>query len=34
MDYDSPPGQIEADVLRTLNEFAVEGLIQVSAATS
>ena len=28
--YDSAPGQIESDVLRTLNEFAAEGLIQVS----
>jgi len=27
--YDSPPGQIESDVLRTLGEFAAEGLIQV-----
>jgi hypothetical protein len=31
-DYDSPPGQIDSDVLRTLNEFAEEGLIQVSQA--
>ena len=31
--YDSPPGEIESDVLRTLNEFASEGLIQVCAAT-
>ena len=31
--YDSAPGQIEADVLRTLNQFAVEGLIQVSSVT-
>jgi hypothetical protein len=29
-EYDSAPGQIESDVLRTLNEFAAEGLIQVS----
>jgi len=29
-EYDSPPGQIESDVLRTLREFAAEGLIQVS----
>jgi hypothetical protein len=29
IEYDSAPGQIEADVLRTLNEFAAEGLIQV-----
>jgi Coenzyme PQQ synthesis protein D (PqqD) len=28
-EYDSTPGQIESDVLRTLNEFAAEGLIQV-----
>ena len=27
--YDSAPGQIELDVLRTLREFAAEGLIQV-----
>ncbi len=31
--YDSVPGQIEADVLRTLNQFAAEGLIMVSTAT-
>jgi hypothetical protein len=31
-EYDSAPGQIESDVLRTLNEFAAEGLIQVSNA--
>lgn len=31
-EYDSAPGQIEADVLRTLNEFAAEGLIQVYTA--
>ena len=30
-EYDSAPGQIESDVLRTLNEFAAEGLIQVRA---
>jgi hypothetical protein len=29
IEYDSAPGQIESDVLRTLNEFAAEGLIQV-----
>jgi hypothetical protein len=28
--YDAPPGKIESDVLRTLNEFASEGLIEVS----
>lgn len=28
--YDGPPGQIESDVLRTLKEFAAEGLIEVS----
>ncbi len=28
-EYDSAPGQIESDVLRTLNEFAAEGLIQL-----
>jgi hypothetical protein len=26
-EYDAGPGEIEADVLRTLNEFAAEGLI-------
>jgi hypothetical protein len=31
--YDSSPGEIESDVLRTLNEFAAEGLIQVSATS-
>lgn len=31
--YDAPLGQIEADVLRTLREFAAEGLIEVCAAT-
>ena len=30
-EYDSAPGQIELDVLRTLREFAAEGLIEVSA---
>lgn len=30
--YEAPPGQIESDVLRTLNEFASEGLIEVSAS--
>jgi Coenzyme PQQ synthesis protein D (PqqD) len=30
-EYNSSPGQIESDVLRTLNEFAAEGLIQVCA---
>jgi hypothetical protein len=29
--YDSSPGEIESDVLRTLNEFASEGLIEVRA---
>jgi hypothetical protein len=29
-EYNSSPGQIESDVLRTLNEFADEGLISVS----
>jgi hypothetical protein len=28
-EYDAPSGQIEADVLRTLREFAAEGLIEV-----
>jgi len=27
--YESAPGEIESDVLRTLEEFAAEGLIQV-----
>jgi Coenzyme PQQ synthesis protein D (PqqD) len=27
--YDSAPGEIESDVLRTLREFAVEGLIVI-----
>jgi Coenzyme PQQ synthesis protein D (PqqD) len=27
--YDSAPGELEADVLRTLREFAAEGLIEV-----
>jgi 3-dehydroquinate dehydratase len=31
-EYDSAPGQIEVDVLRTLRELADEGLIQVIAA--
>ena len=30
--YDSAPGQVEADVLRTLKEFAAEGLIDVNPA--
>jgi hypothetical protein len=30
--YDASPGQIESDVLRTLREFAAEGLIEVAAA--
>lgn len=30
--YDAPSGQIESDVLRTLNEFAAEGLIEVCSA--
>jgi hypothetical protein len=29
-EYDSAPGQIESDVLKTLHEFAAEGLIEVS----
>jgi hypothetical protein len=29
--YDSPPGQIESDVLRTLTELAIEGLINISS---
>jgi hypothetical protein len=32
-EYDSAPGEIESDVLRTLNEFAAEGLIQVSTTS-
>ena len=32
IDYDAPSGQIESDVLRTLREFAAEGLIEVCAA--
>jgi len=32
-DYDSPPGQIDLDVLRTLNEFSREGLIQINQAS-
>jgi hypothetical protein len=31
-EYESPPGQIESDVLRTLREFAAEGLIDVLPA--
>lgn len=31
--YESPAGQIESDVLRTLREFAAEGLIEVSTAS-
>jgi hypothetical protein len=30
-EYEAAPGEIEADVLRTLGEFAAEGLIQVCA---
>lgn len=30
--YDSAPGEIESDVLRTLREFAAEGLIEVRPA--
>ena len=30
--YESAPGEIEADVLRTLRELAAEGLIQVRSA--
>jgi len=30
-EYDSAPGEIEADVLRTLKELAAEGLIEVRA---
>lgn len=33
-EYEAPSGQIETDVLRTLNEFAAEGLIEVSAAAN
>jgi len=33
MVYDAPPGQIESDVLRTLGEFAAEGLIEVCPAS-
>ena len=29
--YDAPAGQIESDVVRVLNDFADEGLIEVSA---
>lgn len=31
MVYDAPSGQLESDVLRTLNELAAEGLIDVGA---
>jgi hypothetical protein len=31
--YESGPGEIESDVLRTLREFAAEGLVQVCAPT-
>ena len=34
LSYDSPPGEIESDVLRTLREFAAEGLIQVSGSAA
>jgi hypothetical protein len=30
--YDSAPGEIEADVLRTIREFAAEGLIEIRTA--
>jgi hypothetical protein len=30
-EYEAAPGEIEKDVLRTLGEFAAEGLIQVCA---
>ena len=30
-EYEAAPGEIEKDVLRTLGEFAAEGLIQVRA---
>jgi hypothetical protein len=33
MAYESPTGQIESDVLRTLDEFVAEGLIEVTAAS-
>src|SRR5271167_1993861 len=33
-DYDDPSGKIEADVLRTLEEFAAEGLIEVCPAAN
>jgi hypothetical protein len=32
-EYEAAPGVIEADLLRTLREFANEGLIDVTAAT-
>lgn len=31
-EYDDPSDQIEADVLRTLREFAAEGLIEISSS--
>jgi hypothetical protein len=31
-EYEASPGQIESDVLRTLGEFAAEGLIEVEPA--
>ncbi len=30
-EFESAPGEIESDVMRTLGEYAAEGLIQVSA---
>jgi hypothetical protein len=30
--YEAAPGQIESDVLQTLKQFALEGLIEVSAS--
>jgi len=30
-EFDAAPGEIESDVLRTLGEFAAEGLIQIRA---
>jgi Coenzyme PQQ synthesis protein D (PqqD) len=33
VEYESPAGRIESDVLRTLNEFAAEGLIEVCSAS-
>jgi hypothetical protein len=32
VEYAAAPGEIESDVLRTLREYAAEGLIQVRAA--